>query len=90
MRVACVQRESSVIKSFVLEAVDGALLPAFLPGQFVQVRLTGSDGQTLQRHYSLSGDPADQTRWRISVKHQLAPPGRGELPEGRVDRKSVV
>jgi uncharacterized protein len=84
MRVACVQRESSVIKSFVLEAEGGALLPAFLPGQFVQVRLTGPDGQRLLRHYSLSGDPADRTRWRISVKHQLAPPDRGELPEGRV------
>ena len=84
MRVACVQRESSVIKSFVLEAEGGALLPAFLPGQFVQVRLTGPDGQRLLRHYSLSGDPADRTRWRISVKHQLAPPDGGELPDGLV------
>ena len=84
MRIASVQQESSVIKSFMLEAADSALLPAFLPGQVVQVRLTGSDGQPVQRHYSLSGDPADRTRWRISVKHQLAPPDRGELPEGRV------
>lgn len=84
MRVAGVQRESSVINSFVLEAADGALLPAFLPGQFVQVRITGSDGQSLQRHYSLSGDPADRTRWRISIKHQLAPPDRSELPVGKV------
>jgi uncharacterized protein len=83
-RVVDVQRESSVIKSFVLEAADGALLPAFLPGQFVQVRLTGSDGQRLLRHYSLSGDPAERTRWRISVKHQLAPPDRCELPDGLV------
>ncbi|QIE28921.1 Flavohemoprotein (plasmid) [Caballeronia sp. SBC1] len=84
MRVAEVQRESSVIKSFVLEAADGTLLPAFLPGQFVQVRITGSDGQRLLRHYSLSGDPAERTRWRISVKHQLAPSGRSELPDGLV------
>jgi ferredoxin-NADP reductase/ferredoxin len=84
MRVAELQRESSVIKSFLIEATDGALLPAFLPGQFVQVRLTGSDGQRLLRHYSLSGDPAERTRWRISVKHQLAPPDRGELPDGVV------
>jgi uncharacterized protein len=83
-RVVDVQRESSVIKSFVLEAADGALLPAFLPGQFVQVHLTGSDGQRLLRHYSLSGDPAERTRWRISVKHQLAPPDRCELPDGLV------
>ncbi|WP_158939731.1 2Fe-2S iron-sulfur cluster-binding protein [Burkholderia sp. S171] len=84
MRVAEVQRESSVIKSFVLEAVDGALLPAFLPGQFVQVRIPGDDGQRLLRHYSLSGDPAERTRWRISVKHQLAPLDLGELPDGLV------
>jgi ferredoxin-NADP reductase/ferredoxin len=84
MRVAEVQRESSVIKSFVLEAADGALLPAFVPGQFVQVRITATDGQRLLRHYSLSGDPAERTRWRISVKHQLAPPDRGELPDGLV------
>ena len=84
MRVAEVQRESSVIKSFVLEAADGALLPAFLPGQFVQVCITGLNGQRLLRHYSLSGDPAERTRWRISVKHQLAPLDRGELPDGLV------
>lgn len=84
MRVVDVQRESSVIKSFVLEAADGTLLPVFLPGQFVQVRLTGPDGQRLLRHYSLSGDPAERTRWRISVKHQLAPADRGELPDGLV------
>jgi ferredoxin-NADP reductase/ferredoxin len=84
MRVAAVQRESSTIKSFVLEAVDGALLPAFLPGQFVQVRVTGADGQGRMRHYSLSGDPAERARWRISVKHRLAPPDRGELPDGCV------
>jgi ferredoxin-NADP reductase len=84
MRVAEVQRESSVITSFVLEALDGALLPAFLPGQFVQVRVTGSEGQNLLRHYSLSGDPAERTQWRISVKHQLAPPDQVELPDGVV------
>jgi uncharacterized protein len=84
MRIVDVQRECSVIKSFVLEAEDGALLPAFLPGQFVQVRITCADGQRLLRHYSLSGDPAERTRWRISVKHQLAPADRGELHDGRV------
>lgn len=84
LRVIDVQRESAVIKSFVLEAADGALLPAFLPGQFVQVRVADAHGQIWTRHYSLSGDPAERTRWRISVKHQLAPPDRGELPEGRV------
>ncbi|MFK4445126.1 ferredoxin-NADP reductase [Caballeronia udeis] len=84
VRVVDVQRESSVIKSFALGAMDGALLPAFLPGQFVQVRVPGAGGQSLLRHYSLSGNPAERTRWRISVKHQLAPPDRGDLPDGLV------
>jgi ferredoxin-NADP reductase len=84
MRVIDVQRESAVIKSFVLEAADGGVLPAFLPGQFVQVRITDAHGQIRTRHYSLSGDPAERTRWRISVKHQLAPPDRAELPDGCV------
>jgi uncharacterized protein len=84
MRVIDVRRESAVIKSFVLEAVDGALLPAFLPGQFVQVRIADVHGQFWTRHYSLSGDPAERTRWRISVKHQLAPPDRAGVPDGCV------
>ena len=84
MHVVDVQRESAVIKSFVLEAEDGGVLPAFLPGQFVQVRIADAHGQIWTRHYSLSGDPAERTRWRISVKHQLAPPDRAELPDGCV------
>lgn len=84
MRVTEVRRESAVIKSFVLEPMNGALLPAFLPGQFVQVRILDAQGQTWLRHYSLSGDPADRACWRISVKHQRAPLDRAELPDGCV------
>jgi ferredoxin-NADP reductase len=84
MRVIDVQRESAVIKSFMLEAMNRAALPAFLAGQFVQVRITDVTGQTWTRHYSLSGDPADTLRWRISVKHQAAPADNPALPDGRV------
>ena len=84
MRIVDVQRESRVIKSFVLEAEDGALLPAFLPGQFVQVRTTGADVHGFLQLYPVAADPAERTRWRISVKHQLAPADRDELPDGLV------
>jgi len=83
-RVAAVVNESEAIRSFVLEAVDGGALGAFVPGQFVAVRSeTVADG-VLLRHYSLSGDPRDTMRWRISVKREPAPAGRSDVRPGRM------
>ncbi|WP_269508813.1 FAD-binding oxidoreductase [Burkholderia sp. IMCC1007] len=80
-RVVARTRESSAIVSFELVPVDGARSLAFTPGQFVVLRLTLPDGERVLRHYSLSGDPADTSRWRISIKREdgssEAPPGRG-------------
>src|SRR5580698_7861833 len=70
-------QESESIVSFELVPLDAARSLAFIAGQFVAVRLTMPEGDTLLRHYSLSGDPADTTRWRISVKLESTPPGRG-------------
>lgn len=70
-------RESESIVSFELVPVDTERTLAFLAGQFVAVRLTLHNGESLLRHYSLSGDPADTSHWRISVKLESAPPGRG-------------
>ena len=69
----------------VLELADptGAQLPAWSPGAHVDLRLTGD----LTRQYSLCGDPADRSVWRIGVLRE--PAGRGgsafvhdELAEG--------
>lgn len=79
-RVARRIRESSAIVSFELVPVDGTRSLAFTPGQFVVLRLTLPDGERVLRHYSLSGDPADTTRWRISVKREA---GGGDVPPGR-------
>ncbi|AZQ38885.1 oxidoreductase [Streptomyces cyaneochromogenes] len=49
----------------------GEPLPAWEPGAHVDVVL----GPGLERQYSLCGDPADRTRWRIAVLRE--PDGRG-------------
>ncbi|WP_162068901.1 2Fe-2S iron-sulfur cluster-binding protein [Burkholderia sp. THE68] len=77
LRVARRVRESASVVSFELVPTEGAALPPFLAGQFVAVRLAMPDGEPLVRTYSLSGDPADTSRWRISVKQETNPRGRG-------------
>lgn len=49
----------------------GEPLPAWEPGAHIDVVL----GPDLERQYSLCGDPADRTRWRIAVLRE--PDGRG-------------
>ncbi|MEV6996461.1 PDR/VanB family oxidoreductase [Streptomyces sp. NPDC093982] len=49
----------------------GEQLPAWEPGAHVDVVL----GPELERQYSLCGDPADRTAWRIAVLRE--PDGRG-------------
>ncbi|ALL70905.1 Flavohemoprotein Flavohemoglobin Nitric oxide dioxygenase (plasmid) [Paraburkholderia caribensis MBA4] len=80
-RVTRRTQESASIVSFDLVPVDGDAPTPFVAGQFVTVRLPLPSGERLLRTYSLSGNPADNTRWRISVKHErggdTAPAGRG-------------
>ncbi len=47
---------------------NGRDLPAWTPGSHIDVVLRpGSGGQGLERQYSLCGDRADRSRWRIAV-----------------------
>ncbi len=84
-RIVAKTRESSVITSFKLVAADGGPMPAFVPGQFLTVRVPDrAGGADLLRHYSLSGDPARRDVYRISVKRESAPAGRADVSPGRV------
>lgn len=77
---------AATICSFHLEPVDGATLPAYLPGQFLTFKLDAIDPRTGQskpitRCYSLSDRPQPD-HYRVSIKRVLAPPNRPDLPPG--------
>jgi ferredoxin-NADP reductase len=55
----------------VLRPTDGDELPAWASGAHVDLRLPGD----LVRQYSLCGDPADRSSYRVAVLHE--PAGRG-------------
>lgn len=69
-RIARITAESSTIKSFHLEAADGAGLPLFKAGQHLPIRLAVAAGAApLIRTYTLSAAPSDGC-YRISVKRE--------------------
>ena len=70
-RVAAVRQESADVRSFDLEPADGGDLPAYLPGQFVTLRLEPPGSPPLLRTYSLATRPG-AARWRIGVKREGA------------------
>ncbi|GAA4697621.1 PDR/VanB family oxidoreductase [Pseudonocardia yuanmonensis] len=63
------------VVEFVLRPVAGGALPAWEPGAHIDVEVGDVDGDRLVRQYSLCGDPADRTAYRIAVLRQ--PAGRG-------------
>lgn len=67
VKVASILREAAGIVSFYLERTGGDPLPPSKPGQYVVLRLRGSDGTTLLRSYSLSAAASDRA-YRVSVK----------------------
>ena len=75
--------ESEVITSFYLESDDGESLPAFMPGQFLTLRLAipGQPG-AVTRTYSLSDSPDRRDYYRVSIKREGAPENRSDLPPG--------
>ena len=58
-----------------LASLDGSALPAWMPGTHLEVALPSG----LVRHYSLCGDPADRSSYRIAVLREQ--PGRGGSAE---------
>jgi len=77
LRVATVDAPTSLIKSFTLEAQDGAPLPGYEPGAHIQVRIPADDNEAPQwRSYSLINlDPAVDTRdgvraYRLGIRRE--------------------
>ncbi|MFK8333281.1 FAD-binding oxidoreductase [Pseudomonas sp. BJa5] len=75
-------RESASITSLVLEPAAHTGHVEFRPGQFIVVRIPQAEGAQVLRAYSLSSDPDDHARLRISVKHELPPAHLPDLPAG--------
>jgi ferredoxin-NADP reductase len=67
LTVTEVVAETDSVTSFRMSADEG--LPAYLPGQFLTLRVTGAGDPVPVRTYSLSGDPAGGS-YRISVKRE--------------------
>lgn len=69
--VSEIVRETPSIVSVRLEAPDGSPLPPWVPGSHIDVQLITRH----ERQYSLCGDPADVTGYRIAVLRE--PSSRG-------------
>lgn len=77
-------QESSTITSFHLVSPIGAPLPAFVPGQYITVKVHVPDAPFHQiRQYSLSL-PSDGRTYRISVKREPAPGHCADAEDGLI------
>jgi len=73
------EKSSDNITSFYLNPQDGQPLTAHAPGQYISIRVTLPNGQTVMRNYSLSNPPGSDY-YRISVKREPAP--AADAPNG--------
>jgi ferredoxin-NADP reductase len=82
LRVARRVQESDNVVSLHLVADDGGELAAWQAGQFLTFKIPTAAGRPVPRNYSLSGEPAERSAYRISVKREGPPPGKPEAPPG--------
>jgi vanillate O-demethylase ferredoxin subunit len=81
-----VRAETSEIRSFVLEAANGATLPAFEAGAHIDVYpMTG-----LRRQYSLVNDPADRSCYVLGVKREQNGRGGSNAMHSQLTEGSMV
>jgi nitric oxide dioxygenase len=77
-------RESDFMTSFYFVPTDGRRLPAFLPGQYLSIKVQPKGYPFEQiRQYSLSS-VSNGHSYRISVQREVAPAGRADVPDGLV------
>jgi vanillate O-demethylase ferredoxin subunit len=67
-------QEAERIVAVELASIDGQVLPAWTAGAHIDVQTLDHSGRSVQRQYSLCGEPNDAT-WRIAVLD--APDARG-------------
>lgn len=70
--VDAIRTEAEDVVSFTLRRANGGDLPAWVPGAHLDVFVPGG----VQRQYSLCGDPADRSSYRIAVR-RIADGGGG-------------
>jgi ferredoxin-NADP reductase/MOSC domain-containing protein YiiM len=71
LAVTAINYECADVLSLTMESPDNQPLPRALPGQYIVLRLHGTDtGAPLFRSYSLSGPPSTE-RYRIGIKIEL-------------------
>lgn len=76
-------KESDGVYSFLLQPNDQKILASFFPGQHVMVQADiEGQCQTISRAYSLSDSPEKLEHYRITVKKQLAPSRKPDVPSG--------
>lgn len=63
LRVDGKVRQSTSVVSLVLKAANDAILPSWEPGAHIDLLLPNG----ITRQYSLCGDPAQRTSWRVGV-----------------------
>tara|TARA_R110002111_G_scaffold262613_1_gene339530 strand:- start:145611 stop:146876 length:1266 start_codon:yes stop_codon:yes gene_type:complete len=73
--------ESDVITSFYLKPADNEPLPAWLPGQYITLKVDHPETPTSPRNYSLSDQPG-LNHFRISVKREEGP--TSDTPDGLI------
>jgi ferredoxin-NADP reductase len=81
--VKSVVQESDSAKSFILVPEDGGRLEPYLPGQHLPLRLhIPGQGRPVVRCYTLS-DCFNERHYRLTIKKELAPANRPEIPPGQ-------
>ncbi|GAA3389166.1 PDR/VanB family oxidoreductase [Cryptosporangium minutisporangium] len=86
LRIARRERVADGVVTLELRSPAGAALPAWAPGAHVDVAL----GPDLVRQYSLCGDPADRSVWRIAVLREGESRGGSQYVHDKLDEGQLV
>ncbi|HET8599521.1 MAG TPA: PDR/VanB family oxidoreductase [Segeticoccus sp.] len=89
LRVTQLTWESEGVLSLSLQQPDRGDLPAWRPGAHVDLTVPGPNG-ALTRQYSLNGEPADRSTWRVSVFREPVSTGGSEAVHTRVRPGDLV